>query len=412
MDALLPTRRGFLASPALAPALQTSSSYDFAVIGAGVFGAWIARTLHQAGQRVLLIDQYGPSNNRASSGGETRIIRMGYGDKEIYTRWSVRALELYKKFFAAVDPTLYQETGFLWMNRPDDPYALANLRVFDRLKVRYERMNRTELEKRFPQIDFGPNTWGIFEPQAGGLLARRAVQTVVRETVKAGLRYRQDSILAPAESGRTATVKTASGETISAGRFIFACGPWFPKLFPALLGDRIRPTRQEIFYFGLGPGDGAFRAPQMPCWVDAGDTIYGLPDVENRGFKIAPDNHGVTVDPDTQERLVPEASVRKVREYVKRRFPKLANAPLVQTEVCQYENTGNGDYLIDRHPGFDNVWLVGGGSGHGYKHGPALGEHVANALLKGDAIDPRFALAAKPKVDPAGRLSTIPAPSK
>ncbi|MBY0374990.1 MAG: FAD-dependent oxidoreductase, partial [Bryobacteraceae bacterium] len=250
MDALLPTRRGFLASPALAPALQTSSSYDFAVIGAGVFGAWIARTLHQAGQRVLLIDQYGPSNNRASSGGETRIIRMGYGDKEIYTRWSVRALELYKKFFAAVDPTLYQETGFLWMNRPDDPYALANLRVFDRLKVRYERMNRTELEKRFPQIDFGPNTWGIFEPQAGGLLARRAVQTVVRETVKAGLRYRQDSILAPAESGRTATVKTASGETISAGRFIFACGPWFPKLFPALLGDRIRPTRQEIFYFG------------------------------------------------------------------------------------------------------------------------------------------------------------------
>ncbi|MBY0508242.1 MAG: FAD-dependent oxidoreductase [Bryobacteraceae bacterium] len=386
---------------------QTSGVYDYAIVGAGVFGTWIARNLHLAGQRVVLIDQYGPANNRASSGGETRIIRMGYGDREIYTQFSWRALELYKQFYAKLDPTLFQETGFLWLVRPGDTYAASNLPVFDRLKIPYEKLDTTALRKRYPQIELGPITWGLYEPNAGGLLARRGVQTVVRETVRQGLAYRQASIV----SRQGTTLKTDAGDSISAGTVIYACGPWLRKLFPDVLGKKINPTRQEVFYFGA-PADGSFRAPKMPAWIDAGDTIYGLPDIENRGFKLAPDQHGVTVDPDTQERLVPATSVARVREYVKRRFPKLANAPLTQTEVCQYENTANGDYLIDRHPGEKNVWLVGGGSGHGYKHGPALGEYVAGILLKNKEIDPRFLLAAKPDIAAHGRHSTIPPPEK
>jgi glycine/D-amino acid oxidase-like deaminating enzyme len=152
----------------------------------------------------------------------------------------------------------------------------------------------------------------------------------------------------------------------------------------------------------------------MPSWVDPGDTMYGLPDIENRGFKVALDQHGPKVDPDTQERLVGGASTDLVRAYVKRRFPRLANAPVTQTEVCQYENTSNGDYLMDRHPAYDNVWLLGGGSGHGYKHGPAVGEHFGSALLSRriESLDPRFLLAAKEAMAEGGRSSTIPAPSK
>lgn len=328
------TRRGFVISSAGLTLMAQNTSFDYVVIGAGVFGAWISRHLTLSGAKVLLLDQYGPSNNRASSGGETRIIRMGYGPKQIYTEWSWRALRMYQDFYATVDPMLFQRTGFLWMCRPDDDYARANIEVFKKLNIPHEKLERSALDKRFPQISFGPNSWGIYEPDAGVLLARRGVQTVVRETQRLGLTYALESVLPPSGT-RTATIRTIGGATISAKSVIYACGPWLPKLFPDIIGKRINPTRQEVLYFGLQPADPTFRAPQMPSWVDGGDSIYGLPDVETRGFKVAIDAHGPTVDPDTQERLVPASTVEKVREYFRQRFPKLASAPLAQTEVCQ-----------------------------------------------------------------------------
>jgi sarcosine oxidase len=406
------TRREFMATNASAALLQTGSRYDVAIVGAGVFGTWLARTLHLAGKKVLVIDQHGAASNRASSGGETRIIRFGYGDREIYTRWSQRALGIYRSVYQNLDPTLFVQTGFLWLARPDDDYTKANLPVFDRLGVRYEQLDREQMEKRYPQISLGPVSWGLYEPEAGGLLARRGVQTVLADARRKGLAYLQTHIKAPASGSRLATLRGKDGERIQAETIVFACGPWLPKLFPDLLGDRIRPTRQEVYYFGLEPGDQWFRSPSMPSWVDPGDTYYGLPDVENRGFKVALDQHGPRVDPDTQSRLVSKESADKVREYLKRRFPKLANAPVTQTEVCQYENTSNGDYLIDRHPDFDNVWLFGGGSGHGYKHGPAVGEYVAAAITEGKPVDPRFSLATKERIAEGGRSSTIPAPKQ
>ena len=140
--------------------------------------------------------------------------------------------------------------------------------------------------------------------------------------------------------------------------------------------------------------------PTMPTWIDSKDEFYGMPDLESRGFKVANDKHGEKVDPDTQSRIPSPAAMAAVKEYVARRFPGLKDAPVVESRVCQYENTSNGDFLIDRHPDFDNVWLVGGGSGHGFKHGPSLGEYVATLVLQGGAsgsvkIEPRFSLATK-----------------
>jgi len=382
---------------------QTKPIPDVAVIGSGVFGAWTAFMLRKAGARVTLIDQHGPANNRASSGGESRITRAGYGPKEIYTRWSMEALAVYKEFYAQTDPTLYNETGFLWMGRPDDAYMNANLVAFKKLGVKHDVLTREEMGKRFPGVGLEGLTWGIFEYHAGGLMARRGVATVVRHLVKNGMRYEQARVAPPARGGK---VESVAG--VKAGQFVFACGPWLPQVFPEVLKGRIRPTRQEVFYFGPAAGDATFRAPLMPAWVDPGDTIYGLPDLENRGFKIAPDQHGREVDPETQERVVPQASVDKVRIYLKKRFPRLAEAPLTQAEVCQYENTVNGDYLIDRHPEQENVWLLGGGSGHGYKHGPAVGKYTADLVLTGGRTEEMFALGTKSLYDPANRSSTIP----
>jgi len=229
-------------------------------------------------------------------------------------------------------------------------------------------------------------------------MARRAVQAVVEEAVRAGVEYRAQRIAPPEPRGRVATLRAEDGSAVAAGAFVFACGPWLPQVFPALLGARIFPTRQEVFFFGPPPGDPRFAPPRMPAWIDFGAEMYGLPDLEARGFKLAPDRHGEPIDPDRDERLVGQASVERVRAFLARRFPALAAAPLVEARVCQYENTSNGDFLIDRHPDADNVWLAGGGSGHGFKHGPAVGAYVAGQLAGGGTPEPRFGLDTKQAV--------------
>ena len=379
-------------------------SHDVAVIGSGVFGAWIAYWLGKCGASVLLLDAYGPANSRASSGGESRIIRMGYGADEIYTRWSLRALPLWKAFFAeAGRPELFQQTGVLWITHEKYQYALDTLTALQEHNIPHERLSLLGLRKHYPQMAFDEDAWGIFEPESGVLLARRAVQAVVEQAQKIGVEYQAAAVLAPGNNTRKITsLQTATGETISAGAFVFACGPWLGSLFPQVLGDRIFPSRQEIFFFGVPAGETRFAQPALPTWLYLKDEFYGMPDLESRGLKVADDRHGPRVDPDTQSRVANTEALDAARKFVALRFPPLKNAPVVETRVCQYENTSNGDFLIDRHPEFDNVWLVGGGSGHGFKHGPSLGEYVAARVTEAHAakneIEPRFSLATKQTV--------------
>jgi sarcosine oxidase len=369
--------------------------FDVAVIGAGVFGAWTAWHLAKRGKRVALMEAYGPAHSRASSGGETRIIRMGYGADELYTRWSQQSLEQWKKFFQASQAPLFHETGVLWLGGEDTSQLRRTAATLRRCRVRFEELDRAALERKYPQVSFEDIKTGIFEPQSGVLMARRAVAMLVEDALRLGVQYCSAQILKPAGSGRLEQVVTSQGERFSAEQFVFACGAWLGKAFPEVLGERIFPTRQEVFFFGVPGGDTRFAAPALPTWLFQEDLFYGMPDIESRGLKIAYDGHGERVDPDTQSRIVTPVMRERVRTYVERRFPALKDAPIVETRVCQYENTSNGDFLIDQHPGMENVWLVGGGSGHGFKHGPALGEYVTGRLLDRAESEPRFSLATK-----------------
>jgi len=409
-------RSGFMKSVAVGTAiagsrrvrrLQTVPSggrvYDVVVIGAGVFGAWTAYYLRRAGRSTILLDAYGPSNARASSGGETRIIRAAYGPDELYTFMSVRALTLWREFFVRTgNPALFQTTGVLWLARGNDAYQQACLKTLAKAGVKAERFSHDDLSKHYPQIDSAEINWAFLEPAAGVLLARRAIQALVQEAITKGVEYRTLRIRPPVAASRSTakldSVTTQKGEIITAGTYVFACGPWLPQVFPFLLGERIFPTRQEVYFVGVPAEDNRFRPPAMPAWIFEADEIYGVPDIENRGFKLALDSHGPPINPDTEERTVTAEGVRGIRAYLAKRFPALRDAPIVETRVCQYENTSNGDFLIDRHPELLNVWLVGGGSGHGFKHGPAVGEHVA-ALVNGTGTpERRFSLATKNKV--------------
>ena len=366
-------------------------NYDVVVVGAGAFGAWTAYQLRLAGASVLLLDAYGPGNSRASSGGETRIMRLGYGPDEIYSRSAQRSMVLWRQLFEKTGNNLFRKTGMLWLARERDSYCEATLTTLQRIGANYERLDREELVRRFPQLALGPIAWGILEPDSGALLSRRAVQAVAAQ-----VDYLEAAIASPQiTGGKLNSIQTTLGKEIVAEHFVFACGPWLPKLFPDLLRKLIHVTRQEVFFLGVPPGDDSFNGGVLPAWIDFNDLVYSIPNVDGRGFKLAIDAHGPEFDPDRGERVVTTSGLNAVREYLAQRVPRLANAPVTETRVCQYENTSNGDFLIDRHPDFENVWLIGGGSGHGFKHGPAVGEYAAQMITGRCTPEPRFSLATK-----------------
>ena len=258
------------------------------VVGAGCFGAWTAYHLARSGREVTLVDAHGPATSRASSGGHTRLIRAGYGAEEIYTRWALKSLEQWKALAERRRAQLFHQTGVLWMAREHDPLAAATLATLERAGAPHERLSRAQLESRWPQVEFGPVGWAILEPESGVLMARRAVRTLVGDLVSGGVRYAHASIRPPRQSGgRLEWVETASGDALPGDAFVFACGPWLPALYPELLDRRIFVTRQEVLYFGSPTGDLRFASISLPAWIDFAEEVYGVPDIDGRGFKIS-----------------------------------------------------------------------------------------------------------------------------
>ena len=371
-----------------------------AVVGAGVFGAWTAHHLLHGGHRVILIDAWGPAHTRASSGGESRLIRAAYGKDAIYTRMARDSMPEWKALSNTAGLPILIPNGILFFFATEEPYFHDTVAAHRELGLPTTVLSRADMVKRFPMFDFEGITIGLYEPGFGALMARRSVQTLGERFVRAGGTYVDAEVLPPAGAGELNEVLTSSGERIKADRFAFTAGPWLPKLFPDVIGSRILPTRQEVFYFAPPAGDRYFQPGQMPCWADfnGGDMFYGLPDLEGRGVKFAHDRHGVRVDPDTQDRAATEAGLAEIAAFRDRRFPALRGAQLTGAEVCQYENSSNGDFLIDFHPRLKNVLLVGGGSGHGFKHGPEVGRFAAARLTGSAKVEQRFSLASKSEV--------------
>ncbi len=365
------------------------------VVGAGAFGGWTALNLLRRGAQVTLLDAWGPGNARASSGGETRVIRATYGPRGIYTRMAARALALWKENERRWHRQLYHGIGVLWLVESDEQYEKAALPLLRDAGVAFEELTGAETARRYPQINCERVRWAIFEKNGGYLTARRACAAVLEGFLAEGGEYRQLAVQGPVQpaSGELPSVTLSDGSRLTADRFVFACGPWLGSLFPDVIGDRVRATRQEVFFFGPPPGDRRFTEEALPVWADHGTRfMYGIPGNEWRGFKVADDTRGPVFDPTTGERVPSPEALQTARDYLAFRFPGLAGAPLVESRVCQYEESPDEHFIIDRHPAAGNIWLVGGGSGHGFKHGPAVGELVARLALTGAAPDEQFKL--------------------
>jgi glycine/D-amino acid oxidase-like deaminating enzyme len=393
------SRRTFLKSSAAvgayligSPALASSSRTSIIVVGAGAFGGWSALQLLRKGAKVTLLDAWGPGNSRASSGGETRIIRGTYGTGRIYTQMAARALQLWKEFEQQQQLKLFFPSGVLWMTGSDDSYESAALPALRDAGIPFEKLPPAECARRWPQVNFDGISWAVHEPESGYLAARRACEAVLNAFVKEGGEYRQaQAVPGSIASGHMREVRLGTAEALSSEIYVFACGPWLGKVF-SFLQPAITPTRQEVFFFGTAAGDLRFSDAQLPVWSDDSQHelegfpgrhwYYGIPGNQWRGFKIADDMRGPAIDPTSMEREISPAGLAAARAYLRIRFPQLADAPLVESRVCQYENSTDQNFILDNHPDAQNVWIVGGGSGHGFKHGPGFGEMVCNAVLR------------------------------
>jgi glycine/D-amino acid oxidase-like deaminating enzyme len=392
------TRRTFVASVVATPLVARLAAISrFAdhvvVIGAGAFGGWTALALLRAGMRVTLVDAWGAGNARASSGGETRVIRGVYNGVPLYSEMVARAFVLWREAEQQWKRQVLFRTGALWMCETDDAYVRRSIEPMKSVGLSVEQMTPAEATKRYPQMGFRDVRSVFFEPEAGFLTARAACELVRETFVREGGTYTSAWVRPGATTGgRLTRIALSDGQTLDADRYVFACGPWMAQVFPDVVGRRIVATRQEIFFFGTPAGDARYDAGTLPVWVHIGERLtYGVPVHERRGLKIADDTAGPEVDPTTMERVPSTAGITGARAILRARFPSLADAPLVEARVCQYEASSDGHFLVDRHPQLENVWLVGGGSGHGFKMGPAMGEHVAAVVQGRSAVHSMFA---------------------
>lgn len=354
------------------------------VVGAGAFGGWTALHLRRAGADVTLVDAWGPGNSRASSGDETRVIRSIYGPDEVYVEFVRNAFAQWRELEETRGLKLYRRTGALWMFDEDDAYARASLPHIAARGLRVEALDVADARARFPQVSFDGIARVYVEEEAGYLLARRACEAVAAACVEAGVAYRQSAARPGAIAGGAMRgVELKDGTRLEADAYVWCCGPWLGAIFADRLPGIVRASRQEVYYFGTPVDDARYEEGALPVWVDMteGGFYYGIPGSERRGFKVGDDSPGPDFDPTSGERIPSAAGIDAARRYVARRFPGLASAPLVEARVCQYELSVDRHLVIDRHPDAANAWLAGGGSGHGFKLGPAVGEHVAGCVL-------------------------------
>jgi glycine/D-amino acid oxidase-like deaminating enzyme len=365
------------------------------VVGAGVFGTWTAHHLSARGADVVLVDAYSPGHSRSSSGDETRVVRCGYGPDAIYSEMARRSLEQWRALDGRLrlSERLWHASGVLWMAAGADPYTTATRETLIRVGMPPEILGPADIRNRFPQLNTDGIDVALLERECGVVSARRAVRALATDLEGRGVTLMSARIEGP-ETSPVRAVRAHGRPDIPGDHFVFACGAWLPRVFE-IMRNRIRPTRQVVTYFGTPPGDTRFLPARMPAWVDFPSGIYGLPDIDGRGVKVGIDEHGGPIDPDADDRVPDAASLARAREWLARRVPALADAPVVESRVCAYENTDTGDFVLDRHPAHDNIWIVGGGSGHGFKHGPAVGELTARMVLDGERPDSRFALANK-----------------
>jgi len=434
---LLGDTAGAEAAPARSAVVRSGASPDIVVIGAGIWGSFTAYHLRRMGANVTLVDAYGPGNARSTSGDETRGVRSSYGDRpgalgELWMLWAREAMTRWLAFDEEwgrdMRLNLFHVTGDLILRDDWDNFQLRCKLWWDRHKIPYAILAPDDVRRSFPVIGLDDITAVLYERDAGVVRARRAVHAVAAAYEKLGGKI----IIGRASpvkvtNGRLEAISLDTGTTLRADTFIYAVGPWLGKTFPDLFAKKTRVPIGYVCYFATPIGDHRFTYPNLPSFNFPGVTGWPALPVDNRGFRVrgterAPTPPAAVVasgqtsknanssttdsgsnlanassaarqtgqqadvppqqqDPDTSDRWLPPDRLEGSRRFVAHRFPLLKDAPIAQTHACHYESTSNGNFIIDKHPAWANVWIAAGGNAEGFKFGPKIGDYVAQRVM-------------------------------
>jgi glycine/D-amino acid oxidase-like deaminating enzyme len=363
------------------------------VVGAGAWGGWSAYWLQKAGCQVTLIDKNEPGNTFSGSGGKTRVIRMAYGGNEVYTQMVERSFQLWDDFCQSTGEQLLHKREALWLfNKVDSTYAQLSQPLMHKRGFGLEEISIEKISEKYPQISLEGITSAYIEPKAGYLEASRSCGVVKSEFEKLGGKFLRTEVVKIEGSAEVSAIITSEGDRLVADHYVFACGPWMKNLIPSL-SSYLNISRQEVYYFDAPE---SHLGDSLPIWLEfrKGDEMYyGIPDHLNQGFKLAYDQREWPLDPDKDNRELTSAIFEKMKAVLAQRFPTLKNAGLHHHHTCVYENSLDGDFIMDSAPEFKNAIILCGSSGHGFKMGPAIGEMVAELLIDKKLFPPSLSLA-------------------
>ncbi len=366
-----------------------------AIFGAGIWGSSTALYLSRSGIEVTLVEPWGSGHARAGSGGASRIIRMGYGSDEIYIDLTAQSFLLWNQLLKKDREQFYRHSKALWLFSDDDAsYILSSIPAINSYGGRIDELSIENARSKYPQISFEGIKRVFIEHRAGILFANRCCSLVTKEAIAQGSQYISGFASVDFSAGKFSV--SVNNRKINADYFIFACGPWTRNLFPDLLLDYTYVSKQDSFYF-TAPLQSQYKydTDGLPVWLEYDKTsplYYGMPTHRGLGFKIAYDDRSESFDLERNDRIISTDRLKGAKKFMNKRFPTLRTSKLAYSEVCVYDNSTDGHFIIDHHPLYHQIILMTGSSGHGFKMGPSLGVMIRNHLIDGISLPEEFKL--------------------
>jgi sarcosine oxidase len=355
--------------------------YDVAIVGGGIMGAITACELARDGAKVALIDQSTLPNPAGASFDHSKVFRFAYPD-QLYAQLAVDALKRWRELEADSGEQLLTPTGVMMIGRDESSSERETYTALRSLDLAAELLDSAEAARRFPQFNPAAFAFAVYDPNGAILHADKAVAAALRVARQRGVRFIEGQRVIRVEQSDAGLVEivTESAGNYQCKQAVIASGPWTRKLLP-FLAYGLTTTRQETVYFEPpGVSASGFEPGRFPIFIELDSGFYGFPSHHRGWIKIANHHKGATADPYEFDDSVGEDFIESCRGFFRRFIPRLADAQVRETRVCLYNNTPDDDFLIDWHPEIENVLIVTGFSGHGFKFGSVVGRLAAELL--------------------------------
>jgi sarcosine oxidase len=361
-------------------------SYDLIVIGVGGVGSAVVAHAARRKLRVLGIEQFSLPNRRGSSHGVTRILRVGLHEGPTYVPLVLRALELWQDLGREIGRPVFHNSGSFDVAPPESPIFRGSRAACEKHRLAHEILDAGETHRRFPGITPDPEMLAVYQPASGFVLSELAIEAHLNLALAAGAElHGHETVLSWDRRGETYEVVTDRGR-YEAGALVVSTGAWAGRML-APFKIPVKPERQVVGWFQPREAPELFGPGRMPSWIIDSAALghfYGLPIYGIPGFKISKFFYGDVVDPRDRIAEATPQEEEVLRVFLRRYFPR-ANGPVMTLGATFFENTPDRDFVIDRLPGHENLWLAVGFSGHGYKYCSAIGEVMVDLVTKGSA---------------------------